>query len=356
MNSDNEPISTDDAVADAMRDALNRSVASEPPTSITWTTVLSRARRVVVLRRVLAAGACVVVVVGVAAIAFAATSENHRRGVSVIGSTTTTTTTTTPECTHRPIASDASYAGMPTPDGPSIDFVHVAGLIDSRGNRVDTEGLSVRRTGPDGTVTLTLGDNAAVALRGFGDFDGDGRGDLLVDAIGDYTSYIVPGTVAAGTYDPAAVGIRIPNPAQPGENAWWPESVGDQDRDGADDVSFGRRLYSGRELATLPAGAALPAPFRTLPSEPVGLVRLDENGPPSFVVLAPFGFEVLADHLDHRLLLEPATFELSPGILRKNEGSTRGWVVNGHHLVQFDWGTRSGVYQWRWDLDAACDT
>jgi hypothetical protein len=246
MSNDHEPVSTDDAIADAMRAALTRSVADEPSASITWTAVMARARRVVVVRRILAASAAAVAVLGITAGAFAATSTKDRRRVSVVGSATTTTTTTPPGCTHLPTERvSRSYYGLKAPDGPSIDFLHSGGLspvIDSRGNRAHSEGLEVQRTGPDGTVTLTLGANATVKLNGFGDFDGDGRGDLLIVTIaedGIYRYYIVLGTVGAGTYAPAAVGVLVDPHYEPGDFGAEPASVGDQNG-----ASRGRRASS----------------------------------------------------------------------------------------------------------------
>jgi hypothetical protein len=368
MSTDNEPVSTDDAVAEAMRAALAQHVAEEPVPAITWTTVMAKARRLVIVRRLVAAGACVLVVLGATTLAVANTSGKQRRGVSVIGSTTTpatsttstpTTTTTTPACTHLPIEHvDSSYYGLKAPNGPSIDFQHSGGLtpvIDKRGNRARTRGLTVQRIGPDGTVTLTLGSGAAVVLDGFGDFDGDGRGDLLVLTVerdGIYRNYIVPGSVAPGTYQPAAVGVAIPNPAPRGELSVEPASIGDQDLDGADDISFGQRLYSGRELAALAPGELLPAPFRTLPSQYVGLLKVDANHPPSFVLPAPFGLDVLDSRSD-RLLFE-AGANMTEAL--RNGARAGGWLVNGKHIVNFEYSTRGGGFIWRWNLDGPCGT
>ncbi|MDQ1458228.1 MAG: hypothetical protein QOH28_3848, partial [Actinomycetota bacterium] len=315
-------------------------------------------RRVVVIRRILAASAAAVVVLGITAGAFAATSTKDRRRVSVVGSATTTTTTTPPGCTHLPTERvSRSYYGLKAPDGPSIDFLHSGGLspvIDSRGNRAHSEGLEVQRTGPDGTVTLTLGANATVKLNGFGDFDGDGRGDLLIVTIaedGIYRYYIVLGTVGAGTYAPAAVGVLVDPHYEPGDFGAEPASVGDQNGDGADDVSLGQRLYSGRQLAALPAGGALPPPFRTLPSPYVGLLQLGANGPASFVLPASSSLEVLDGRSD-RLLLDAG--DLTEAL--RNGARAGGWLVDGKHIVNYEYSTRGGGFEWRWNLDAPCGT
>jgi hypothetical protein len=319
------------------------------------------------LRRRRIGGSGVAIAVVIAVVAAVAMVSPNERDTLVVRSPATTTSTSAGNaasgCVHLPITHVRnSYYGLPTPDGPSIDF-RASQLAsptgDGYGNTVRTEGLSVQKTGPDGGLTLTLGDNANVILRGFGDFDGDGRGDLLVDTSvnGMDATYIVPGTVAPGTYDPAAVGVRVPSPYKPGDFAAWPASVGDQDLDRADDVSFGTELYSGRQLAALPAGAALPGPFRTLPSQYVGLLQLDENGPPSFVVPDPTGsgLEVLderSDRLEQGADADPT--ELADAI--RSGGGVTGWLVNGKHIVQFEYSSRSGASEWRWNLDAPCAT
>jgi hypothetical protein len=93
MNTDDEAVPSEDAIAEAMRAALARTVADDPSVPIEWTAVLSRARRVVIVRRVLAGSASAVVVVAATAFAFASTSGNERQGVSVVGPGPTTTTT-----------------------------------------------------------------------------------------------------------------------------------------------------------------------------------------------------------------------------------------------------------------------
>ena len=90
-------------------------------------------------------------------------------------------------CTpHTPIAHVAnSYFGLPAPSGPSIDYPpQVVPAHDDHGNTIQQVGLSVEMTGPGGTITLTHGGPTNdVVLRGWGDFNGDGRTDLLVDVV-----------------------------------------------------------------------------------------------------------------------------------------------------------------------------
>ena len=206
-------------------------------------------------------------------------------------------------------------------------------------------------------MTLTHGDSHdEVVLRGFGDFDGDGRTDLLVDVYAngsDVGSYIVPGAVAVGTHDPVQVGTRVPQPrAAAGDVAAFPGPVGDQNGDGADDVSFGPALCSGRRLMAGLAGAALPAPFRVLPAPYIGLLALDSQAPPVFVLpdFGTAGLRVL-DARSEQLDL-PDAAALTSALA--NGARAAGWLVNGHHIVELSYSTRSGETAWRWDLDGSC--
>ena len=278
-------------------------------------------------------------------------------------------------CTHTPIAHVVnSYYGLPAPHGPSIDYRSLQDAPvahDGRGDTIEQVGLGVEMTGPRGTITLTRTEPGnAVIPRGWGDFNGDGRTDLLVDVDDgkpEYATFIVPGTVGTGTHDPFVVGIRVPHPyIKPGAFEAFPAVVGDQNGDGADDISFGPKLYSGRQLMALPAGAALPAPFRTLPTAYVGLLQLDPHQPPTFVVPDPADSfvggvddraEGTLDVLDRRA--DRLLFNAGPvGLLDAldSHALATGWLVNGHHVVEYDYETRSGETAWRWDLDAPCGT
>jgi len=220
-------------------------------------------------------------------------------------------------------------------------------------------------TGPHGTITLKPSHpRDAVVLRGWGEFAGNGRTDLLVDVY-SYSApdmyYIVSGSVAPGTYDPAAVGVRVLYRVS--GTTFDPAVVGDQNGDGADDVSFGPAFYSGRALIR---GGPLPAPFETLPSPYVGILELDPRRPPSFVVpyqgsakqtvreqLASAALRVL-DSRGDRLLFNTGPVGLSDALA--NHALATGWLVNGHHIVEYGYDTRAGDTAWRWDLDSPCGT
>jgi hypothetical protein len=285
-------------------------------------------------------------------------SSRPRTASSHAPSTTATTSARPPGCAHHPIAHDhASYYGLPAVGGRSIDYIRAHGdppTNDGHGDMIRYVGTSLEKTGPDGTLTLTRTDGL-VRFRGFGDFDGDGRSDLLIDTGANYDTYIVPGTDGRGTYDPARAGVRVPNLHIGPDRLFsgFPGPVGDQNGDGADDVGFGSSVYSGRQLVA--GGAAAPAPLRRLASPYVGLLQVDPNAPPSFVVPDEKTRSVQAlDHRSDQLLLDGNASDL-PNAENAGAGAT-GWLVNGHHIVEYRYSTRSGATQWRWDLDAACGT
>ncbi|HEY1737565.1 MAG TPA: hypothetical protein VGI86_02580, partial [Acidimicrobiia bacterium] len=106
---------------------------------------------------------------------------------------------------------------------------------------------------------------------GVGDFDGDGIMDALihmeevVNGVGnDFAWYIVKGATPAGTYDPATVGVPLDVPG-----VAFAQPVGDQNHDGADDLSIGAQLYSGRALADHRPGEPPVQPFASLMSPAV---------------------------------------------------------------------------------------
>jgi hypothetical protein len=122
MNDEQEPVPSDDAVAEAMRTALTRTVAEEPSPSIEWTAVLSRARRVVLVRRVIATSACAAFLLGATGVALAATSRNDNHHVSVVAtgptnSVETTTTKVEPPVTTVPSTTSSTSTRVTTPAG-----------------------------------------------------------------------------------------------------------------------------------------------------------------------------------------------------------------------------------------------
>jgi len=280
---------------------------------------------------------------------------------------------TSQACTHYPIAYHAdAYYGFPAPVGPTIDFTVSQSVpngprSDGRGDTIQLgSGFSVLMTTPTGTIRLAPGasGDGEVIFRGFGDFNGDGRTDLIVDVVGGRyydDTYIVGGTLSPGTYDPALVGIHIPNPAKRGEIAYFPQVVGDQNADGADDIAFGALVYSGRQLAALRPGEQLPAPMLRLPTPwvstgfngGVALLNIDTNAPPSFVVADPSTSSLhIQDARSDRLLLRVPRSH-TPGALLRG-GDVTGWLVNGQHILEYWTTTRSGTTEWRWNIDTAC--
>lgn len=269
---------------------------------------------------------------------------------------------TTTVCVHHPTARVRdSYYGLPGPGGRSIAFGA------SRQLPVDTggpNGTSLFRRGPAGTVILIGGGpGGQVVYRGSGDFDGDGRSDLLIDTVPDYRTYIVPGTLAPGTYDPAVVGTSVPHPRDEGspDTGAFPAVVGDQNHDGADDISVGTSLYSGRQVMAHHGDTKPVRPFRILSASYAGLLQIDPaDAPPSFVVpevsddvTASFDRVDVLDRRSDRLVLDGIT-QADRDLFAQGYGAASGALVGGHYIVDFGYSTRSGATTWRFDLDAPC--
>jgi hypothetical protein len=97
------------------------------------------------------------------------------------------------------------------------------------------------------------------------------------------------------------------------------------------------------------------ARLQTLPGPYIGLLQLDPSAPPTFVAPEPSGSTVLVLSAPrHRLLLGIPRGHLEFAIQYGLHAD--GWLVDGHHIVQLEYSTRSGGYQWRFDLDAPCET
>ena len=264
-------------------------------------------------------------------------------------------------CLHHPVArvQDSCY-GLTAPGGASIDFraSQVQKPVDGDGNTIDADGPALVKHGRRVTIRLISREpGGSVVYRGFGDFDGDGRSDLVVDTLPEYKTYVVPGTVTSGTYDPSAVGFPVPFPRDRGspDVGAWAAAVGDQSGDGADDISVGTSLYSGRQVTANHGRSTLVRPFRTLSASYAGLVQIDSEGaPPSFVVPdSTYETVEVLDRRSDRLVLDGITFHQREQLARAY-GTATGWLVHGRRIVDYGYSTRSGGTTWRFDLDAAC--
>lgn len=311
-----------------------------------------------------------------------AATAGHRSGAPLISVSPTTATPTPPPtspggasstvaddassvCAHTAVTTRSNYYAVPPPSNTSIDFLaphetadRTASAVDGHGNTIRTVGASVEETGRSGTVSL-IHQGASVHLRDFGDFDGDGHTDMVVEVIKNFAVvdvYIVPGSLRPGVYDPVVVGARVPDPHVVVEGVpALPRNVGDQDRDGADDVGVGTAVYSGRTLM-LHRSASLPAPIRKLPAQYLGLLQLASASAPVFVVpqlpVNPVGEVEVLDARNDRL--DIGGFPLSQAL--SSGARVTGWLVNGHHIVELGSSGRNGGQVWRFDLDQACGT
>ena len=332
-------------------------------------------------RTVVAALVAAFVVVAIVA-TVAALAGTHRRSEApatiapqpTVPAPTTPSPTTTAQSTttSQPIPAECvrpvvgvynnvyNIAQVPALTGPTIDY------LKSRAGdpAYSANGITIRYpTYPPDTVVRIDRSDGTVGLRGasiaaIGDFDGDGRIDLVVgDPSMPYVSFIVPGTVAVGTHDVAAVGIRLPAAPPAAANFsgdWFP--VGDQNGDGADDLMVNDRIYSGRQLMAATPGAALaalPEPFRTLPNVFAGVLQLHPTGPPTIIeVVADGSALVFDDGGPQRLVgLDARRVQYEP---LSDFHAVVGFNVDGHRIVQYENGSRSGENFWRWDLDTPC--
>ena len=223
--------------------------------------------------------------------------------------------------------------------------VLVAGRSGSRGGGI----VEIRR---DGAVYLARGSApfGEFLVQAVGDFNGDGRPDLLID-IGDppTTSYVVSGDLAPGTYDLTKVGSVVPVPQ--GNALFYVEVVGDQNHDGADDVLIDRAVYSGRQIMADAPRHEFPPPFEVFAATPVGLFQVNAHEPPSFVVpdAATTSLRVTDKRAD-RLVLSRQDFAFTT----TNGAFSEGWVANGHHFLDYRHSSRGGDNIWVWDLDGPC--
>ena len=326
-------------------------------------------------RAVAALVAAVVVVAIVATVA--ALAGTHRRSEApatiapqptVPSPTTASQSTTTSqskaaECVRPVVAVYKNvYASSEVPalTGPSIDY-----LKSRTGDSAYTaNGITIRYpTYPDDVLRIDR-PGGTVGLRGasieaIDDFDGDGRIDFVVEVrVGsDDVSYIVPGSVAVGTHDVAAVGIRLPAAPPSAANfsgAWFP--VGDQNGDGANDLMINDRLYSGRQLMAATPGRALdalPAAFGTLSHVFAGVLQLHPTGPPTIIEIVADGSALVFDDGGPQRLvgLDARAVQYEPLV---DLHSVVGFNVDGHRILQYENGSRSGESFWRWDFDTPC--
>jgi hypothetical protein len=63
------------------------------------------------------------------------------------------------------------------------------------------------------------------------------------------------------------------------------------------------------------------------------------------------------DRRSDRLVLDGVTLDekdLMAGHVTGGYAGARGWLVNGHHIVDYGMDNRSGATIWRFDLDGPC--
>ena len=168
---------------------------------------------------------------------------------------------------------------------------------DGRTDDVRAESGVVEIHRGDDMLTLTTTAEVGVTIRAWGDLNGDGRDDVLVD---DGPLRVIDGRTAAGTHDVAATGIRV---ADELVTIW----AGDLDGVRGADFYVPHRLSSGSSTDVYSGAAVLDhepgddgrdvPKARTLPGLPRALARLQPDGnletvlfdpgPPSTISFAP---------------------------------------------------------------------
>ena len=274
-------------------------------------------------------------------------------------------------CSHQPVDEviNAYPRARPDPPGPTLDYAEIHGPGFKRGvngNSIRPVGESGERlewTRPDGTVTLVVSNDHSVSLEpaGLADFDGDSREDALIGvsrpgtmSAVETTYYIVPGSGPLGEQNPTAIGVRVPIPARR-DVSQIPEPVGDQDRDGGDDLSFNPLIFSGMKLAV--GRRERPgAPIIELPRRYIGVLQLDDERPPVFVI---------PDEKSRSLVLSDGSARLALGhqvdadkLINGQYGGSgiSAWLVDGNHVIEFGRYSRGGDTYLRGNLDGPCES
>lgn len=258
------------------------------------------------------------------------------------------------------------------PEDESLDYEDLRGPLD-----MDGDGVADTRTAADGqSVTIERGDGTLILEhtgglvaesdpRHYGDFDGDGRSELIVlryegDSLD--AKYVIPGTTTPGTHDVVDVGIRLES-SEP-EMTSVSDTVGDQDGDGADDLLVAPIIHSGSDVMASGPGATFDTSspgLGTIDAWVLGLIVLDEEGPPVLVSGHTESdtvalFELAAEppvSLRTAEVDAPAGSDLPLG-LPPGAFQASGFRSGEHRWISVMASDRSTNRVWMWDLDA-CD-
>jgi hypothetical protein len=256
----------------------------------------------------------------------------------------------------------------PWPAG-STERAYPRSLFDTDGDGVEdtVEGatgapvpaVTIHRA--SGDVTFTLPDGMVAPVEQLGsDHDGDGRSDIIVAAAGptgySAETYVIPGSVPNGTYDPSTVGTHLVDAWLPMEN----NRVGDVTGDGADDLVFTGDyetwLFDGAEIMAAGPGERYPWSPEILNG---GLIDSVQVKPGLFaLVLIPPGPNEVAVWV-RGTLLRFTTANSGLPVSQNNWANLGANVVDGpgdqvRLVVWLEDGPGHLASRWAWNLRPLC--
>ena len=298
-----------------------------------------------------ARGTVLAVVLVVAAVGSACSDDSEKAAstsTSRAGASTTSTSTSVPPTTAALVATEGDLSGCDRTVEPYFRRPVNEGLAPGPGF---LEGESLLFSGTREFPAYPANPSAF-----WGDLNGDGTADTLADD--DDGIVVIPGPRPPDG-DLSAAGVRLTGTFR---NSSHVVPVGDQNGDGAADVSFDGRLVSGRALLSKPPGSSMPIPeaFAEVPYV-ITALQLEPGAPPVLAqVFGAPGPSVGADEPIQVKLGSTCLVTGTPVVDPKLDGSrsrSSGTIsldaasLDGHRHVEWQYVNRNTLVVFRWDLD-----